>query len=47
MRKQAANYIRDEMTTIDALLSQTPGRTEDIRRLMADLETAGRRLTGG
>ncbi|MCX5827090.1 MAG: dynamin family protein [Deltaproteobacteria bacterium] len=47
MRKQAANYIRDEMTTIDALLSQTPGRTEDIQRLMADLETAGRRLTGG
>lgn len=47
MRKQAANYIHDEMTTIDALLSQTPGRTEDIRRLMADLETVGHRLTSG
>jgi len=46
MGKQAANYICDEMTTIDSLLSQTPGRTEDIWRLMADLETAGRRLTG-
>ncbi|MEI6314915.1 MAG: dynamin family protein [Syntrophus sp. (in: bacteria)] len=46
MRKQAANYIREEMATIYSLLSQSPGRTEDVRRLMADLETAVRRLTG-
>ena len=47
MRKQAAHYIHDEMTTIDALLSQTPGRTEDIRRLTVDLETASRCMTNG
>jgi len=40
MRKQAANYIRDEISTMDTLLSQNPGRTEDIRRLAMDLETA-------
>jgi len=46
MRKQAAGYIREEMATLDALLSQNPGRTEDIRRLTAELEGAVRRLEG-
>ena len=45
MRKQAANYIRDEMATIEALLSQNPGRTEDIMRMTTELETAVSRLT--
>jgi len=46
MRKQAAGYIREEMATLDALLSQNPGRTEDIRRLTAELKGAVRRLEG-
>ncbi|MCK9390929.1 MAG: dynamin family protein [Syntrophales bacterium] len=47
MRKQAANYIRDEMATIEALLSQNPGRTNDIRQLTTRLEAASRQLAGG
>jgi GTPase Era involved in 16S rRNA processing len=46
MRKQAANYIRDEIATIDALLTQSPGRTEDILQMTTELETAVRRLVG-
>ena len=46
-RKQAANYIRDEMATLDVLLSQDPGRTVEIRRLVSELEAARARLTGG
>ena len=44
MRKQAARYIQEEMTTMDVLLSQNPGRTEDIRRLTTALEAAVLRL---
>ena len=44
MRKQAARYIQEEMTTMDVLLSQNPGRTEDIRRLTDALEAAVLRL---
>lgn len=44
MRKQAAAYVREELTTIEALLSKTEDRTEDIRRLMAELQEAAERL---
>ncbi|MBP8980424.1 MAG: dynamin family protein [Syntrophobacterales bacterium] len=44
MRKQAARYIQEEMTTMDVLLSQNPGRTADIRRLTTTLEAAVLRL---
>lgn len=41
MRRQAASYVRQELTTIEALLSGTECQTEEIRRLMVELrETA-------
>jgi len=44
MRKQAIGYVQDELTTIEALLSKTEGRTEEIRQLMAELQAAAERL---
>jgi GTP-binding protein EngB required for normal cell division len=44
MRKQAAAYVREELATIEALLSKTEDRTEDIRRLMSELQEAAERL---
>jgi GTP-binding protein EngB required for normal cell division len=38
MEKQAITYVQEELATIEALLSKTPGRTEDIQRLMAALQ---------
>ncbi len=39
MRKQAVQYVRDELSTIDALLSKTQGDTEDIRTSIRELRT--------
>jgi GTP-binding protein EngB required for normal cell division len=38
MRFQAINYIHEELTTIEALISGTEGQTEDIKKLIAQLE---------
>ncbi len=45
MRKQALKYVQDELTTIDALLSRTEGRSEEIRRLILELQGASESLT--
>jgi GTP-binding protein EngB required for normal cell division len=38
MRKQANQYIKEEISTIDALLSKTHGRTDEIRELILELQ---------
>lgn len=38
MRTQAVNYIHEEISTIEALLSRTHGQTEDIKNLISQLE---------
>ncbi len=38
MRKQALKYVQDELATIDALLSRTEGQSEEIRRLILELQ---------
>jgi hypothetical protein len=38
MRLQTARYIKDELTTIDALLSQSRDTTGEIRSMMADMK---------
>lgn len=35
MRTQAINYIREELSTIEALLSRTQGQTDNIKQLIA------------
>ncbi len=39
VKNQALDYIRSELSTIDALLSGVSGRTEEICRIMADLQS--------
>jgi hypothetical protein len=38
MRKQAITYVQEELTTIEALLSKTEGQTDEIRRLISELQ---------
>ena len=38
MKKQAMTYVKEELATIEALLSKTQGQTDDIRRLMTMLQ---------
>ncbi len=38
IRVQAINYIHDELATIDALISGTKGQTEDIKKLITQIE---------
>ena len=38
MRKHALSYIKDEISTIDALLSKSQGSTSEIRELVAELQ---------
>jgi hypothetical protein len=38
MRTQTINYIHEELSTIDALLSRTHGQTDDIKNLISQLE---------
>ncbi|OPY10885.1 MAG: Isoniazid-induced protein IniA [Syntrophus sp. PtaU1.Bin005] len=44
MKEQAVGYVRDELTTIDALLSKTGGQSEEIRRITEELKEASERL---
>ncbi|NTV37976.1 MAG: hypothetical protein HGA82_02135 [Anaerolineales bacterium] len=43
MRKQAISYVHDELITMEALLSKTEGRTEEIRQLRKELQAASER----
>jgi GTP-binding protein EngB required for normal cell division len=45
MRIQAVNYVREELATIEALLSKTQGKTEEIKQLIAQLEKQAAGLT--
>jgi hypothetical protein len=38
MRLQAINYIHEELTTIEALLSRTHGQTDEIKQLITKIE---------
>jgi hypothetical protein len=38
IKNQALDYVKSELSTIDALLSGVSGRTDEIRRLMGDLQ---------
>jgi hypothetical protein len=38
IKEQALRYVREELATIDALLSRTAGQTDDIRAALRDLE---------
>lgn len=42
MRKQAITYVQEELTTIEALLSKTKGQTDEIRRLISELQNQSR-----
>lgn len=38
MRKQSIAYVHDELSTLEALLSKTEGRTEEIRQMITELD---------
>ncbi len=44
MQKQAVQYVRDETATIESLLSSARGRTDEIRRMIAELQAISERL---
>jgi hypothetical protein len=44
MKKQAMTYVEEELATIEALLSKTQGQTDDIRRLISELQEASEHL---
>jgi len=37
MKKQALNYVREEIATIESLLSQVQGRSEEIKAIIQEL----------
>jgi len=44
MKKQALNYVQDELATIESLLSKAHGQTDEIRRTMEELRGQLERL---
>jgi GTP-binding protein EngB required for normal cell division len=44
MRVQAVTYVQEELATIEALLSQTKGQTEEIRQLIAKVKEQAKNL---
>jgi len=44
MKKQALKYVQDELATIESLLSKAHGQTEEIRRMIEELEEQLERL---
>ena len=38
MKKQALEYVQDELATIESLLSRSHGQTEEIRRTIEELK---------
>jgi GTP-binding protein EngB required for normal cell division len=45
MRKQSINYVKEELSTIDALLSKTKGQTSEIRETIQKLREGLQGLT--
>jgi len=45
MRIQATSYIHEELTTIETLLSRTQGQTDDIKRLIAQIEILSEKIS--
>ncbi|MFB3926150.1 MAG: dynamin family protein [Syntrophales bacterium] len=45
MQKQALQYVKDELSTIDALLSKTQGQTDEIRRTINELRSRAEQLS--
>jgi GTP-binding protein EngB required for normal cell division len=45
MRKQAITYVREELLTIEGLLSGTQGQTGDIRQLISQLQKKSEHLS--
>lgn len=44
IEEQALKYVRDELSTIDAIVSKTVGDTENIRKMMLDLQESVKML---
>ena len=44
MRMQAINYIHEELSTIEALLFRTQGQTDDIKRVIVQIEKSSEKL---
>jgi methyl-accepting chemotaxis protein len=44
MRIQAITYVQEELATIEGLLSRTQGQTDEIRRLIAELQKQSEHL---
>jgi GTP-binding protein EngB required for normal cell division len=44
MKKQALKYVQDELATIESLLSKAHGQTDEIRRMIEELEEQLERL---
>lgn len=38
MHQQAVKYVKDEIATIESLLSRTQGKTEEIREMITNLK---------
>ena len=45
MRVQAINYIHEELSTIEALISSTHGKTDEIKQLIAHVEKLSENIT--
>jgi GTP-binding protein EngB required for normal cell division len=45
-REQAYQYVRDELSTIDGLVSRTTGQTERINRLISEIEQDLKHMEG-
>jgi GTP-binding protein EngB required for normal cell division len=46
IRYQALKYVQDELAAIDGLLSRSAGHSEEIRKMIDDLQGGVRELTG-
>lgn len=46
IKYQALDYVRSELSTIDALLSQTTGQSDNIKAMLRDLEYSLAKLDG-
>lgn len=44
IKNQGLDYVRRELSTIDSLLSQVSGRTDEIRQVMSDLSGEGKNI---
>ncbi len=47
MRQQAMTYVQEEFATIESLLARTQGQTEEIKKMILDLQRQADRLNCG